>query len=281
MNFIASLERRSKLFWKIVGIALIGGVGVLDFLTGYELAFSLFYLIPVSLVTWFASQRLGILAAIASAVVWLTADVTAGNFYSHPFIPVWNTLIRLSFFVITVFLLSTLKRVLEREEELARTDYLTGAANSRFFYDLVQMEIDRFQRYEHPFTLANIDLDNFKIMNDQFGHSVGDQVLRTVVNSARKNLRKTDVIARLGGDEFALLLTETDQESALVVLTKIQSDLLEEMRQRNWPITFSIGVMTCSAAPHTTDELVRMTDELMYAVKRDNKNAIKYSTYAG
>jgi len=281
MIFLAGLEKRSKFFWTMAGFALIGGVGILDFLTGYELAFSLFYLIPISLVVWLASQRLGILASLASASVWFTADIAAGNFYSHPFLYAWNTFIRLSFFVITAYLLSTLKRALEYEKESARTDYLTGAANSRLFYDLVQMEIGRFKRYERPFTLANIDLDNFKTVNDQFGHSVGDKVLRAAVCSARKYLRKTDVVARLGGDEFALLLPETDQESARVALAKIQNGLLEEMQQGNWPITFSIGVLTCSAAPDTTDELVRMTDELMYAAKRDGKNAVKYSTYTG
>jgi len=281
MNFLANLEKRSKLFWTIVGIVLIGGVGILDVLTGYELAFSLFYLIPVSLVAWFASQRLGILASLISAIVWLTADVAAGNFYSNPFVFAWNVLIRLGFFITTVLLLAALKKALEYEKESARTDYLTGAANSRLFYDLMQMEISRFQRFARPFTLANIDLDNFKTVNDQFGHSVGDQVLRAVVNSARKYLRKTDVVARLGGDEFALLLPETDQESARIALAKIQNGLLKEMRRNNWPITFSIGVLTCNAVPDTIDELVRLTDELMYAVKRDSKNAIKHSTYAG
>ena len=281
MNFLANLEKRSKLFWTIVGIVLIGGVGILDVLTGYELAFSLFYLIPVSLVAWFASQRLGILASLISAIVWLTADVAAGNFYSNPFVFAWNVLIRLGFFITTVLLLAALKKALEYEKESARTDYLTGAANSRLFYDLMQMEISRFQRFARPFTLANIDLDNFKTVNDQFGHSVGDQVLRAVVNSARKYLRKTDLVARLGGDEFALLLPETDQESARIALAKIQNGLLKEMRRNNWPITFSIGVLTCNAVPDTIDELVRLTDELMYAVKRDSKNAIKHSTYAG
>jgi len=281
MKFLASLEKRSKLFWTIAGFALIGGLGILDFLTGYELAFSLFYLIPISLVAWIVSQRLGILAAFASACVWFTADVAAGSYYSHPFIYAWNSLIRFGIFAIAALLLSTIKKELKLERELARTDYLTGAVNLRFFYDLVQIEIDRFQRYKHPFTFAYIDLDNFKTLNDRFGHSVGDQVLRIVASSALKHVRKTDIIARLGGDEFALFLPETNQESARVVLAKIQGGLLEEMRQSNWPITFSIGVLTCSAAPQTTDELVTMTDELMYAVKRDGKNAIKYSTYAG
>jgi diguanylate cyclase (GGDEF)-like protein len=176
---------------------------------------------------------------------------------------------------------SALKSALEREKELARTDYLTGAVNSRLFFELVQMEIDRSQRYEHPFTLVYIDLDNFKAVNDQFGHTTGDLVLRAVVSYAKKYLRKIDVIARLGGDEFALLLPETNQESAGVALTKLQGGLLEEMRQNNWPITFSIGVLTCNVAPLKSDELVKMADELMYSVKRGSKNAIRYSTYTG
>jgi diguanylate cyclase (GGDEF)-like protein len=220
-------------------------------------------------------------ASLASAGVWLISDMAAGNLFSQPVIYAWNTLMGLGFFVIVALLLSTLRRALERERELAHTDYLTGALNSRFFFDLLQMEINRSQRYKHPFTIAYIDIDNFKTVNDLFGHTTGDQVLCAVVNQARKHLRKTDVVARLGGDEFAVLLPETNQESAQVVLSKLQCDILVEMQQSNWPVTLSIGVLTCIDAPHTTDEIVRMVDDLMYSVKRGSKNAIKYSTYTG
>jgi diguanylate cyclase (GGDEF)-like protein len=253
----------------------------LDFLTGYEIAFSLFYVMPISLLTWSTCRWPGIIAAIASALVWLWADVVSGHVYLYPVIPLWNALIRLSFFIIIALLLSRLKDTMEREKALARTGYLTGAVNSRLFFDLFQVEIDRSQRYEHPFTLAYIDLDNFKTVNDQFGHLVGDEVLRTVVRYVKTHIRKTDVVARLGGDEFALLLPETTQESAHVALTKLHDGLLEEMQQNQWSITFSVGVLTCNATPPKTDELVRMVDELMYSVKYEGKNAIVYSTYAG
>lgn len=265
----------------LLGFVLTGLIGIVDFLTGYELAFSVFYVLPVAIVTWLTGRWLGVVTSIIGALVWFGADVATGHSYSYPLIPVWNTFIRLAFFVIITLLLSALRRATEREKEFARVDNLTGALNPRFFYGLAQMEINRFQRYEQPFTLAYIDLDNFKSVNDHFGHSTGDQVLRIVVSSVKNNLRKTDVIARLGGDEFALLLPETDEESARFALSKVQKGLLEEMRKGDWPITFSIGSLTCIAAPETTEKLVSMADELMYSVKHTSKNAIKYSIYAG
>ena len=268
------------LFWIIMEFALIGAVGMLGLFTGYESAFSFFYLIPITLVTWFANRKLGIAASLTSAVVWLITDVAAGHSHLQPPIYVWNTLIVLSFFVLVTYLLSALKKTLEQEKEMARTDYLTGAVNSRLFAQLLQMEIDRSQRYKHPFTLAYMDIDNFKDVNDHFGHAAGDQVLRAVVDQAKKHLRKTDVIARLGGDEFAVLLPETDQESAQAALAKIQREISEGVCQDNWCITLSIGSLTCITAPQTTDEIIKIADDLMYSVKRNTKNAVKYSVYA-
>ena len=210
MHFLVSLEKLNKLFVIAIGSVLIIIVGIIDFLTGYELVFSLFYLIPISLVTWLTSRRFGMVMSLVSTIVWFISDVAAGSSYSHPLIYVWNAIIILGFFVIVTYLLSSLRSSLEHEKELARTDSLTGAVNSRVFYDSLQTEINRSQRYKNPFTIVYIDLDNFKIVNDDFGHSTGDQVLRFVVNQVRKHLRKTDVVARLGGDEFALLLPETN-----------------------------------------------------------------------
>lgn len=283
MSFLATLEKYSQPTYipVLTGLCLTGFIGAVDYLIGFELSFSVFYVLPIALVTWLTNQRLGLLLSLISAFVWFTADIATGHYYSHPLIPVWNTLIRLAFFVIITLLLSTIKKTAELEKQLARTDNLTGAVNSRFFYNLAQMEIDRFHRYQRPFTLAYIDLDNFKFVNDQYGHPVGDQALRKVVGSAKKHMRATDLIARLGGDEFVLLLPETNEESARVVISKIQTGLVDEMRLCNWPITFSIGVLTCNAAPNTIEELVKMADSLMYSVKHGGKNAIKYQSFAG
>ncbi|HEY5140402.1 MAG TPA: hypothetical protein VIJ25_13965, partial [Methylococcales bacterium] len=146
MSFLASLEKKSRLFKILLGFALIGATGIIDFLTGYELSFSLFYVIPISLVTWLIGRRHGILISLASAFVWLWADVASGHHYEHPLYHLWNALIRLSFFLIITLLLSELKNALEREKDMAQTDYLTGAVNARLFFKLVQMEVDRFCR---------------------------------------------------------------------------------------------------------------------------------------
>jgi diguanylate cyclase (GGDEF)-like protein len=281
VNLLLKYEHQSKLFYLSIGFTLIGIIGVTDFLTGYELSLSVFYVIPIAFITWFMSRRLGLVASFTSALVWLVADISAGHPYSNPLIPYWNSLIRLIFFVIITWLLSSLRDSIRLEREHSRTDYLTGAANARLFSELAYLEIERLRRYGRPFSLAYFDLDDFKNINDQYGHSTGDEVLRTVASCVKKHLRTTDLVARLGGDEFALLLPETDQEPARQVLQKIQGKLLEEMQSHHWPITFSIGVITCNSAPHTPDELVKMADESMYSVKREGKNAIKYMVFTG
>jgi diguanylate cyclase (GGDEF)-like protein len=281
MNIVKALEKHSRLFWGIVGGELVLVLGVIDYLTGYELSFSLFYLAPIILVTWFVSRKLGIMFSIVSAIIWFVADISSGQTYSYFAIYLWNALIRFGFFVIVTLLLSALRKELRTEEIFARTDFVTGAVNTRYFYGLAHMEIGRSRRYQHPFTLAYIDIDNFKAINDRFGHSTGDMVLRTVASDLHHNLRDTDIVARFGGDEFALLLPETGQEAAKVVISKIHSSLMAEMQKNGWPVTFSIGVVTYASVPHTVNNVVKIADELMYSVKSGTKNGVRYSIYSG
>ena len=118
-------------------------------------------------------------------------------------------------------------------------------------------------------------------MNDQWGHKTGDKLLCAVVDRAKSQLRGTDTIARLGGDEFVLLLPETDHVAAKMVIPKIHNILTDEMRLNGWPVTFSIGVLTCLDAQIPMDELVKRADGLMYFVKRNGKDAIAYEVFEG
>lgn len=273
---ILFLEKRSASFLLTLGFLLVVLFGFLDHLTGPEIAFSIFYLIPISMIAWFLGKWKGALFSIAGAITWLIADTSAGHLYSHPLIPYWNMLARLGFFLIVSHILGVLKIALEYEKELSRIDPLTRISNRRNFHETLEHEMNRARRYRRPLTVGLMDLDLFKEVNDCFGHDVGDRVLQKVAEATRKHLRATDQVARMGGDEFAILLPETSQTSARGVIEKIQEELLRLMQENNWPVTFSIGVVTFLLLPDKMEEIIKRVDHLMYSVKKSGKNAVKY-----
>ena len=271
----AFLQTRSERAVLLLATAIVLAVGALDYLTGTEISFAVFYLIPVAIAAWCASRRGGIMIAIASAAAWLIVVDLTGPRSLHLWIPVWNALTRLGFFLVVTLLLSRLRQSLARERELARTDFLTGAANPRAFYEQAAREIDRLRRYGHPFSLAYIDADDFKRINDERGHHAGSQALVRIVATLRRHTRATDVIARIGGDEFALLLPETDAEQAGLALHQLRDALQAEMHASGWELTFSIGLLTCIDPPADVDEMIRLADRLMYVVKQAGGDAIR------
>jgi diguanylate cyclase (GGDEF)-like protein len=274
------LDKNSQgILTGILCLLLVALIGVIDYQTGYEMAFSLFYLIPISLATWVSGRDLGLLVSILSACAWYLADVLSGHVYSSSLIYLWNTGIRLGMFAVVTFTLAALRESLDHERELSRTDHLTGAANTRAFMELIQSEINRSERYQHSFTVVYIDLDNFKTVNDRYGHLVGDKVLHAIVADIRKRLRKTDTIGRLGGDEFGLLLPETGQDAAQVAVKKIHAGISAAMQLRKLPVTASLGAVTCQGVPPSAETLIKTADELMYSIKNHGKDGVGYSVY--
>ncbi len=267
--------------WFLAGMILVLIIGLTDYATGEEISFSIFYLLPVAMTTWFVGRNTGLIIASVSAICWLAADLYAGHHYSHPAIPYWNMLVRFGFFLILLIVLSRLKIAYEHVKTLSSVDPLTGVLNGRAFQDRANAEIERARRYGHPFTVAYIDLDNFKAVNDRFGHSVGNTVLCKVADTASGNLRATDIVARLGGDEFALLFPETGEESARAVLSKLQDMVSGSMQANGWPVTLSIGAVTFRKPPDSVDRMVKTADELMYAVKHDGKSRIRHEVHEG
>ena len=280
MKLDEAVKKVSKPRWIVAGVLLLSMVAYLDYITGGDFSFSLFYLLPITLISWAISERFGLLFAILASGVWIAVDVWSGNSArtSNLFAYMWNATSRLGFFLLPVFMIR-LNRALQREKELARTDFLTGVLNARFFHELAQMEINRSVRYKRPFTIAFIDVDNFKTINDTFGHTTGDAVLRSIAMNIKSHLRRTDIVARVGGDEFVMLLPETNAQTAPLVIFNMQSALLNEMNESGWPITFSIGVLTLSAPPITVDEVLGRADKLMYIVKNSGKNNVQYAIH--
>jgi diguanylate cyclase (GGDEF)-like protein len=198
-----------------------------------------------------------------------------GHETSHVLIAVWNALVRMAFFGLSVEAVARLRASLERERQLARTDALTGLLNGRVFRELVAVERERAIRYAHGLALAYVDVDNFKWVNDRLGHQGGDRVLSTLGELLRTRLRKTDTSARLGGDEFAVLMPETNAANAEIAMGKLRDELAQLAAREGWPISLSVGIVEFTKPPADVDAMLRVVDGLMYEAKRGGKDAIR------
>jgi diguanylate cyclase (GGDEF)-like protein len=224
-------------------LSMVGVIGTIDYLSGYETSLSIFYLMPIGIAAWYGNRKLGLWMSVVSAIVWLVSDLTAEHPYGYAIIPFWNTTARLGFFVIVAHLLSFQRSQLRRATESARIDQLTGIKNTEGFLSETQILWDLAARHGHTSGLAYLDLDNFKDVNDTYGHAEGDAVLTAVAATLADSVRSTDVVGRLGGDEFGLFLPETSSEGAAEVLQRVQERVLHLARERGWPIALSVGVM--------------------------------------
>jgi diguanylate cyclase (GGDEF)-like protein len=262
----------------VLATAAVLLIGYVDYVSGPYIAFSLFYLVPITAVAWTTTSRWpGASIAVLSAIVWISAEFAAPRISNAPFVVAWNGITRLTIFVSIAALLHALRTSLEHERALARTDYLTDALNVRAFNEAARAEMDRARRYRHPLSIAYLDLDNFKYVNDSLGHSQGDRLLRVVAEALRAQVRQADIVARLGGDEFAVLFPETPDATVETVISRVQLALVEAMRENGWPVTFSIGAVTFDVPPSTVDELIGAADRLMYFAKTGGKNRIRCS----
>lgn len=269
----------SKIKIFFVCLLIICPIAILDYITGYEISLFIFYLIPVSIGSWYTGRISGFMVSVIAALIWLIVDFISGHPYSSIFILFWNAGAGLGFFLITAYLLSSIKFHLDREYKLARIDSLTDAMNSRGFEEEARTVFSMAVRHGAHLTIAYIDIDNFKFINDTRGHSEGDNLLKMVVHVLRQSVRDYDLIARLGGDEFALLFPMTDYQAANNTIRRLRDILCNMVSQKNWPVTFSIGVVTFESLPKSIDDAIRIADNLMYKIKHGGKNNIAHQIW--
>jgi diguanylate cyclase (GGDEF)-like protein/PAS domain S-box-containing protein len=173
----------------------------------------------------------------------------------------------------------TERKKLERElEHQARTDFLTGIPNRRYFLNLADQELARARRYGRPFSMLMLDLDLFKNVNDHYGHRVGDLTLQKVVEVCGQMLREVDVVGRLGGEEFGIILPETDAEQALQVADRVRQAVaiasVALPKGGSVSITTSIGVATYSEADTDVDAVLNRADRALYQAKRSGRDRV-------
>jgi diguanylate cyclase (GGDEF)-like protein len=240
--------------------------------SGPETIFSAIYLIPVSFLTWFLSARTGLLSALASALALLLINLADRPYYAHRAIPYWNTGMDLGVFLFAVFTLTEAKSLYIRERELSREDPLTGIGNRRAFLEALTNEAARARRYLRPLTVVYLDLDDFKQVNDTYGHAAGDAVLAAVGQTIQESIREVDAAARLGGDEFALILPETDTEATRLVVQKVQANVRAALAGALGTVSFGIGAATFRIPPASAEQMIEAADGLMYTAKQAGKN---------
>ncbi|MGE0622287.1 MAG: diguanylate cyclase [Pseudomonadales bacterium] len=171
-----------------------------------------------------------------------------------------------------------LRQAQEELVRLAHTDYLTGIHNRRFFMQRLAEEIERVRRHGGRLSVLLFDLDYFKKVNDQCGHTAGDEILKSVADATVAVKRITDVAARIGGEEFALLLPETDQTGAVRIAQRLRQAIARishpATESRRIRVTASIGVATVGARTHELENVLNHADEALYKAKHSGRNAV-------
>lgn len=265
-----------------VSIVLTVLIGFIDQHTGAQISMMLFYALPILLSAWYCGKTEGIIVAVAAAASWLFVNLIYHQPGESRAILSWNALTRFGIFVLiaySVSLQAALKQSLERERLRANTDRLTGMLNARAFRERVEEELIRAKRYNHPISLAFVDLDNFKHINDTQGHERGDKLLRSVGETIVTTIRKTDIAGRIGGDEFAICYPETGEEQVRQAIANLLGAIDIMTSQSGWQVTASIGVVTrLPDACLTYDALLGRADRLMYVAKEKGKNAAEFET---
>ncbi|MCA1635234.1 MAG: diguanylate cyclase [Acidobacteria bacterium] len=169
------------------------------------------------------------------------------------------------------------KNYLDSCEEAAFTDHLTGLANRRRFERQFEREVARAARYQHPFCLLLIDIDNFKGVNDTHGHDAGDEALRRVGNAVQAGTRGIDTGSRIGGDEFAVILPETDLEHGLEVAERLRCAMGSMEIEGVGRITASFGVAEFPSSAGTGEELKAAADAALYGAKRGGRDRVGHA----
>ncbi|MFM8424287.1 MAG: diguanylate cyclase [Chloroflexota bacterium] len=171
----------------------------------------------------------------------------------------------------------TLRRAFEREQLASRTDSLTGVFNRRYFFELLGYEFSASRRYERPLSLVMFDVDYLKKINDTYGHQVGDELLKKAANVVRGELRTSDVLARYGGDEFVILLSNSSEQDASMVLERIYRELKSTIisaDHKKLGISISAGISSLQPDMEKADQLVMLADRALYVAKNSGRNRV-------
>lgn len=255
-------------------VAMVALIGWADHLTGPELGFSLFYLVPIALTAWFCGRNAALVVATAAAISWTVAYSID---YHHVLLSVWNGTTRLIIYGSEAWLIAFTQAERTRDAALARTDALTGLANSRAFMEALSAAATGPEM--QSVVILYLDCDNFKAINDRYGHAAGDGALQELAVAIGDAIRSDDLAARIAGDEFGILIRDADEATAASIARRIVT-AAARVGERFPGTAFGVsgGIAAATSKPFDPDALLRAADDAMYAVKRGGKGAAAQAT---
>jgi diguanylate cyclase (GGDEF)-like protein len=258
-----------------IGVLSAVAMAFVDNATGHEITIDAFYVIPVAFASWCRRSWPGFVTGVVAAGGWYIVDQLTTGAGRGMMIRIWDAAMLLAFLSTVSFLVGRLRAALDRERKHARTDYLTGVANKRTFYELAEREVHRAAREPEPLSLVFLDIDDFKQVNDRFGHIAADDAIRDLAAVLKSKSRRTDVVARMGGDEFAVLLPETDEKGAAAYVESLKNLIAARDADRGFQLSCSFGIATFQRTPKDVNEIVRVADEAVYEAKAAGKNTLR------
>ena len=259
--------------WAMAAMG-IAAVGLIDWVTGVDIRAVSLYFMPLAWAGWRLKRPGALLGAAVAAAVWTLAQYAGGVRHVDGAIWLVNLLTQGAGFLTVGWLVALLAGRLEAEEALSRTDALTGLHNRRGLADRANLVLALSRRHAREVSLACIDLDHFKQVNDRFGHAVGDQVLVACASALMSSLRSTDLAARVGGDEFLVLLPETPREAAVALMERLRQAIEAQAQIRAAGVTATIGVVTDAPSTLSLDALTARADVLLYEGKKAGRNRV-------
>jgi diguanylate cyclase (GGDEF)-like protein len=280
-TFDGAMRRMPDAVLVAIGLAIIAALTAFKLTAGQSVTLIDFLFVPVVWVGWFAQRRwCGYLVALAAAIDSLVVQMVAETHATFAAASA-SAGARLALYLLVLGLLGMMRHERAAHRLAATVDAMTGAVNGRVFREIAATEVLRSQRYQHELSLAFLDLDDFKAVNDQLGHPEGDHVLAEVGHVLRTMVRNIDTVARLGGDEFAILMPETQAQAAAAVIRRVREHLARLRTSDGRGVACSVGLVTFDRPPGRLDELMDAGDELMYRAKQLGKDRVEQAERSG
>lgn len=258
------LPRRLFLISSVILIAYM------HYLIGSRYPLYIFYLIPITLSAWYETYKVITITFISSVFVWLYLDFNFGYTHTSMISIVFDTGIKLILLSIVCLLVIKVREDLVYLTEIAMTDPLTNLDNLRSL-KIKYNSLRELSKENNSYAVVLIDLDNFKTVNDSFGHDEGNKILVNFSKMLKKATRNSDVIARIGGDEFIIILKNMDENSAKKYAKRLREFFNVYDFNNKFGINFSMGISIYNNLPKNTEDAIKETDILMYKAKSAGK----------